>query len=150
MVQQEQITFTRSHPYKKNDQAQVEQKNWSIVRQVVGDDCFEGQRACEALVALDEVVRLYTNFFQPWIKLQRKERLGSIVKKSYDNSQNALSTGPGVGTGDPREQKSLARAVSHAQSSSALACHIEHQQASLWKLAVGVIASETLQAVGSS
>ena len=72
--QQEQITFTRSRPYKKNDQAHVEQKNWSIVRQVVGYDRFEGQRACEALAALYEVVRLSTNFFQPCMKLQSKER----------------------------------------------------------------------------
>ena len=34
--QQEQLPFTRSRPYKKNDQAYVEQKNWSIVRQLVG------------------------------------------------------------------------------------------------------------------
>jgi IS30 family transposase len=68
--QQEQLTFTRSRPYKKNDQAHVEQKNWSIVRQTVGYDRYEGQRACEALAALYKVVRLYTNFFQPCMKLQ--------------------------------------------------------------------------------
>jgi hypothetical protein len=61
---QEHITFTRSRPYKKNDQAHVEQKNWSIVRQVIGYDRYEGAVACEALAALYEVVRLYTNFFQ--------------------------------------------------------------------------------------
>lgn len=62
--QQEQITFTRSRPYKKNDQAHVEQKNWSIVRQLVGYDRYEDQPACDALAALYEMVRLYTNFFQ--------------------------------------------------------------------------------------
>src|SRR5438067_13884545 len=59
--QQEQLTFTRSRPYKKNDQAYVEQKNWSIVRQLVGYGRYEGQAACDALQRLYEVVRLYIN-----------------------------------------------------------------------------------------
>lgn len=84
---QEHITFTRSRPYKKNDQAHVEQKNWSIVRQVIGYDRYEGEVACEALAALYEVVRLYTNFFQPSMKLLSKERLGSKVKKTYEEAK---------------------------------------------------------------
>lgn len=82
--QQEHLTFTRSRPYKKNDQAYVEQKNWSIVRQLVGYDRYEGQPACEALQCLYDVVRLYTNFFQPSMKLLSKERMGAKVKKTYD------------------------------------------------------------------
>jgi hypothetical protein len=39
--QQEQITFTRSRPYKKNDQAYIEQKNWSVVRRLIGYDRYE-------------------------------------------------------------------------------------------------------------
>ncbi len=66
---QEQITFTRSRPYKKNDQAHVEQKNWSMVRQLVGYHRYEGQTACEALDALYQAVRLYINIFQPSMKL---------------------------------------------------------------------------------
>jgi IS30 family transposase len=73
--QQEQLTFTRSPPYKKNDQAHVEQKNWSIVLQTVGYDRDVGQRACEALAVLYEVVRLYTSFFQPRMKLQSKKEI---------------------------------------------------------------------------
>lgn len=63
--QQEQLTFTRSRPYKKNDQAYVEQKNWSIVRHLVGYGRYEGQKAWDALQQLYDVVRLYINFFQP-------------------------------------------------------------------------------------
>ena len=72
--QDEHLTFTRSRPYKKNDQAHVEQKNWSIVRQLVGYDRYEGDQACEALAALSQVVRLSTNFFQPSMKLGSLER----------------------------------------------------------------------------
>jgi hypothetical protein len=151
--QQEQITFTRSRPYKKNDQAHVEQKNWSIVRQVVGYDRFEGQRACEALAVLYEVVRLYTNFFQPCMKLQSKERLGSTVKKRYDTArtpyQRVLES-----TLVPQESKDRLQAQYRTLNPVVLLRQIEQQQASLWKLAVGVIARETVQevvqAVGSS
>jgi len=85
--QNEQLTFTRSRPYKKNDQAYVEQKNWSIVRQLVGYERYESAAAFEALCALYEVVRLYINFFQPSMKLVSKERQGSKVKKRYDKAK---------------------------------------------------------------
>jgi hypothetical protein len=50
--EQEHVTFTRCRPYRKNDQAYVEQKNWTAVRQVVGYERYEGERACVALQAL--------------------------------------------------------------------------------------------------
>ena len=147
--QQEQLTFTRSRPYKKNDQAHVEQKNWSIVRQTVGYDRYEGQRACETLAALYEVVRLYTNFFQPCMKLQSKERLGSTVKKSYDTArtpyQRVLESELVT-----RESKDRLQAQYRTLNPVTLLRQIEQQQASLWKLAVGVIGRETAQAAGSS
>ena len=147
--QQEQLTFTRSRPYKKNDQAHVEQKNWSIVRQTVGYDRYEGQRACETLAALYEVVRLYTNFLQPCMKLQSKERLGSTVKKSYDTArtpyQRVLESELVT-----RESKDRLQAQYRTLNPVTLLRQIEQQQASLWKLAVGVIGRETAQAAGSS
>ena len=134
--QQEQLTFTRSRPYKKNDQAHVEQKNWSIVRQVVGYDRFEGQRACEALAALYEVVRLYTNFFQPCMKLQSKERLGSKVKKRYDTArtpyQRVLES-----TLVTQESKDRLQAQYRTLNPVALLRQIHRAQETLWQLAVG-------------
>lgn len=82
--EREHLTFTRSREYKKNDQAHVEQKNWIIVRQLVGYDRYEGTVAFQKLEALYRVVRLYVNFFQPVMKLTSKERVGSKVKKHYD------------------------------------------------------------------
>ena len=80
----EQITFTRSRPYKKNDQAHVEQKNWSVVRKLVGYDRFETEEELNLLAAIYADWRLYVNFFQPVMKLVEKRRSGSKVTKCYD------------------------------------------------------------------
>lgn len=84
---QEEITFTRCRPYKKNDQAHVEEKNNSIVRRLVGYDRYEGVAAWRALEALYRVLRLYVNFFQPSLKLVSKNRQGGRVAKKYDRAQ---------------------------------------------------------------
>lgn len=80
----EQITFTRSRPYKKNDQAHVEQKNWSVVRKLVGYDRFETEAELQLLETIYADWRLYVNFFQPVLKLVEKRRAGSKVTKRYD------------------------------------------------------------------
>jgi len=83
----EQITFTRCRPYKKNDQCHVEQKNYSIIRQIVGYDRYEGETAYEALMALYVPLRLYTNYFQPSVRLVSKRREGGKTTKRYDVAQ---------------------------------------------------------------
>jgi hypothetical protein len=85
--QQERLTFTRSRPYKKNDQAHVEQKNWTYVRQFVGYARYDGLAAQQALITLYESLRLYMNFFQPTLKLLSKERVGGHVRKHYDTAR---------------------------------------------------------------
>ena len=82
----EQITFTRCRPYHKNDQAHVEQKNWSVVRKLVGYDRFETEEELQLLGELYSVWRLYVNFFQPVLKLVEKHRDGSKVSKRYDQA----------------------------------------------------------------
>jgi hypothetical protein len=77
----EAITSTRCRPYKKNDQCHVEQKNYSIVRQSVGYDRYEGKEAHAALMALYVSLRLYTNYFQPSVRLVSKQRDGGKVTK---------------------------------------------------------------------
>jgi len=80
----EKITFTRSRPYKKNDQAHVEQKNWSVVRHTVGYDRWETQQELALLQSIYDDLRLYINFFQPSFKLIAKERIGNKTIKRYD------------------------------------------------------------------
>lgn len=84
---QEKITFTRSRPYRKNDNCFVEQKNYSIVRRAVGYARYDTEEQCELLNELYSYLRLYTNFFLPTMKLKSKERNGSRVKKCYDQPQ---------------------------------------------------------------
>ena len=83
---QEQNTFTRSRPYKKNDQAHVEQKNWSIVRRNIGYDRFETPDELACLRSIYQDLRLYTNFFQPVLKLIGKVRVDGKLIKQYDTA----------------------------------------------------------------
>ena len=83
-AQQEHITFTRGRACKKNDGCFVEQKNYSVVRRAVGYARYEGSGQLRLLNELYAELRLYTNFFQPVMKLIRKERTGAKVKKTYD------------------------------------------------------------------
>ena len=81
------ITFTRSRSYKKNDNCHVEQKNWSVIRRVIGYDRFSTKAAFKALEDVYTLLRLYTNFFQPVSKLVRKSRHGAKVYKVYDSAR---------------------------------------------------------------
>ncbi len=81
------ITFTRSRPYKKNDQAHVEQKNWSVVRHTIGYDRLETKQEFVLLQSIYTDLRLYINFFQPVLKLIRKERIGNKVIRRYDQAR---------------------------------------------------------------
>ena len=81
------ITFTRSRPYKKNDNCFVEQKNGSIVRRVIGRDRYSSKQAYEILNRVYYLLRLYSNFFQPVMKLTLKTRHGAKVHRVYDIAQ---------------------------------------------------------------
>jgi hypothetical protein len=81
------ITFTRARSYKKNDSCHVEQKNWSVIRRIIGYDRFSTKAAFKALGDVYTLLRLYINFFQPVLKLVRKIRHGAKVYKVYDTAQ---------------------------------------------------------------
>lgn len=78
------ITFTRSRPYRKNDNCFVEQKNYSIVRKTVGYYRYDDPGQLALLGELYQALRLYTNFFQPVMKLREKTRAGSRLTRRYD------------------------------------------------------------------
>lgn len=82
----EQITFTRSRPYQKNDQAHVEQKNWSVVRHTIGYDRLETSAELALLTSIYSDLRLYINFFQPVLELISKQRVDGKVIPMYDQA----------------------------------------------------------------
>src|SRR5258708_4562620 len=77
------IELTRSRPYRKNDQAWIEQKNGAIVRKLLGYRRFEGLAAARVITRLYGASRLFVNFFQPSFKLAAKHRDGAKVTKRY-------------------------------------------------------------------
>lgn len=84
--EQRQITFTRSRPGNSNDGAHVEQKNWAIVRTVVGYHRYD---TAAELLLLNEIWQLQsklTNYFYPQQKLISKVRKGAKVSKKHDEA----------------------------------------------------------------
>lgn len=77
------VEFTRCRPYRKNDQAWVEQKNGAVVRRIVGYRRLEGLEAAACLGRLYADVRRFVNFYQPSFKLVSKERDGAKVRKRH-------------------------------------------------------------------
>lgn len=83
--EKEKLDFSRSRPYKKNDNCLVEQKNWTHVKRFVGYSRYETQEELEVLNDLYlKELRLFKNFFQPQIKLILKERVGGKIRRRYD------------------------------------------------------------------
>ena len=85
------ITFTRSRAYKKNDNAHIEQKNWTHVRRIFGWDRYDTPEQCAMMNALYRT-ELYhmQNLFQPCVKLAEKTRVGSKVRRRYDQALTPL------------------------------------------------------------
>lgn len=85
------IQFTRGRPYKKNDNAHIEQKNWTHVRRVLGWDRYDTQKELDAMNTLYRgELRVMMNLFQPCVKLLRKERVGSKVRRYYDEAKTPI------------------------------------------------------------
>jgi hypothetical protein len=77
------IQFTRGRPYKKDDNAHVEQKNWTHVRKHMGYLRYDTEAARTAMNAVYADLRLLQNLFLPSVKLQTKERVGARVRRRY-------------------------------------------------------------------
>jgi hypothetical protein len=84
------ITFTRSRPWKKNDSAHIEQKNWDVVRKMIGYGRLDNNEQLDMLKRIYNLLGLYQNYFQPSRKLQGKTRIGAKLRKKYDRAQTPL------------------------------------------------------------
>lgn len=81
------LAFTRSRPYKKNDNAHVEQKNLQYVREVVGYERYDSSQDVAWLNAVYDCLDEYANLFLPMRKIISKERVNGRVKKRYDRAR---------------------------------------------------------------
>lgn len=81
------IAMSRSRPYEKNDNAWVEQKNWTHVRKLVGYRRYDTGQEQEVLRELYRRWADYQNFFQPMMKLKEKTRVGGKVHRVYGQAQ---------------------------------------------------------------
>ena len=112
----------------------IEQKNYSIVRQTIGYDRYEGQAASASLAAVYAPLRLYTNFFPPSVQLVSKQREGGKMTKRYDVAQTPyqrMLTAPTV----KESVKEQLRASYLTLNPAALRREIETAQGALWRLA---------------
>lgn len=130
----ERIHFTRGRPWRKNDQAYAEQKNWAIVRRLIGYDRYTTHAALAQLNAFYHVLRLYWNFFQPLRKLTAKVRRGARVTKRYDRAQTPYQRLLASEVLDEAQRQALARLY---QSLNPIALRAQLQEAlrRLWQLA---------------
>jgi hypothetical protein len=89
--QAQAIQFTRGRPYKKDDNAHIEQKNWTHVRKLLGYVRYD---TADALAAINDLyrheLRLFQNLFLPSVKLVRKERVGARLRRRYDAPRTPL------------------------------------------------------------
>ncbi len=112
--QRENLTFTRSRSYNKNDSCHVEQKNGNIVRRVIGYDRYSSRQALETLNQIFYLLHLYTNFFQPVMKLVSKSRHGARVYKVYDTAQTPYQRLLKLGTLSEAKKQELATIYSRS------------------------------------
>ncbi len=138
------ISFTRSRPYRKNDQAWIEQKNGSIVRKYLGYHRYSGPVACQTIAHLFDYVRRYVNFFQPSFKLLSKSRIGAKVTKKFLSPQtpcDRLLSDPRVST----ESKEYLSATRREQDPLELLHEIRKTQEALVSLSTEGSLSQTQQ-----
>jgi hypothetical protein len=128
------IKFTRSRPYKKDDNAHIEQKNWTHVRKLVGWDRYDSAAALAALNALYAELRLFQNLFQPSMKLVRKVRQGSRVRRHYDQPQTPWARLLASGAGDSAKGAALQRLVARTDP-FVLSARIDAQLEQVWACA---------------
>ena len=98
----------RSRPNKKDDQAHIEQKNSTHVRQLLGWDRYDTE---EAVAAMNDFYRhewrLLSNLFLPSVKLANKIRIGSRIKRVYGEAQTPLDRLMDSGLGDREKIEAL-------------------------------------------
>jgi len=105
---QNKIQFTRGRPYKKDDNAHIEQKNYTHVRKIFGYLRYDSEGAQKAMNELyQNELRILQNLFLPSMKLIKKTRVGSKLQRRYDQPQTPLERLLGCAQADPVKTQEL-------------------------------------------
>jgi hypothetical protein len=129
------IQFTRGRPYKKDDNAHIEQKNWTHVRKLLGYVRYDSDAALSAINALYDDVRLLQNVCLPSVKLVEKRRVGSRLQRRYDRPRTPLERVEACAAqADPEKLRAL-RHLRARLNPFLLAQRIDRQLAELYRLA---------------
>lgn len=125
----------RSRPYKKDDQAHIEQKNWTHVRKLIGWDRYDTQAAVDAMNDLyRNEWRLLCNLFLPSVKLANKIRVGARIKRVYGPAKTPLDRLLESGQGDRVKLEALRR-LRQKLDPFELSAGIDRKLAIIWALA---------------
>ena len=124
--QTHQMQFTRGRPYKKDDNAHIEQKNWTHVRKLVGYVRYDSDLALAALNALYDDLRLFQNLWLPSVKLVKKMRVGSRLRRQYGAPQTPFERVRACPEAEPAKVAELAR-LRATMDPFAMAARIDQQ-----------------------
>jgi len=128
------IQFTRSRAYKKDDNAHIEQKNWTHVRKLLGWDRYDTLEALQAINQLYEELRIFQNLFQPSMKLSTKIRKGSRLIRRYDKPLTPFERVLKSPEPTPKKLQVLQSAL-RSTDPFQLSCRIDQQLSRLYELA---------------
>jgi hypothetical protein len=130
----QQIQFTRGRPYKKDDNAHIEQKNWTHVRKLLGYVRYDSPAALAAINALYADLSLFQNLFLPSVKLMAKRRVGARVQRQYDRPQTPLDRLAACAAVDRRRVQALEQRRTQLDPLT-LAAAIDRQLEAIYRLA---------------
>jgi hypothetical protein len=135
-----ELEFTRGRPYRKNDNAYIEQKNWTHVRKIFGWKRIDAPAAIEAMNALyRNELRLLLNYFQPSVKLVERNRIGSRERRKYDRPRTPFERLIELGALSP-EQIAAMQAERDRLDPFALSAAIESKVAAILRIPSGPVA----------
>ena len=147
--EQKDIQLTRGRPYKKDDNAHIEQKNWTHVRKLLGWERYDTHEAVEAINDLYHELRLWLNLFLPSVKLLKKVRVGSKVRRVYDGPRTPFERVRACGQAD-REHVARLEDLRKRLDPFQLARTIERKLEGIYRLANRRLSPKEVQETASS
>jgi len=148
--EQKGIQLTRGRPYKKDDNAHIEQKNWTHVRKLLGWERYDRPEAVEAINDLyRQELRLWLNLFLPSVKLVKKVRMGSKVRRVYDGPRTPCERVQMCKAAD-REQVARLEELRKTLDPFQLASTIERKLEGIYRLANRRLSPRQVQETASS